>query len=683
MRQVERRTIMMMVIILLLSSPERLWSQKKTTEINWDEWGVPHIMAPNEREAFYASGWAQMKMHGNKILKLYGQARGEAASYWGAEYVESDKQKRRLHIPTRAGEWLDSQSKKMKDCMAAFVKGMNDYVEANPDEFSDDMKRVLPVRETDPMANVQVVYHLGVAGFALNPQAQQWKNAGSNAWAIAPSKSESGKAMLLMQPHPPWVFDSYLFFESHVVTPDNNRYGISALGAPVMAMGFNESLGWGLTFNQADAMDLYDLETSEKGYLYEGNWEAFEEHTEVIKIKDGDGFTEESLVVKKSRHGWVVEEKPGKALALRLGGLDKPFFVQQFLDMSHSKNLKEFEAAVSKIQLPLQNIVYADKHGEIFYLYNGEIPRRNDENYGKWNQVQDGSKASSMVESYLSYEELPKFKNPASGFISNTNNPPWSSTHPPVLKPEQFPGYIAPDFMDFRTQRALRMMTEEEKISFEELSQMLFSSHSELADLTLPTLIDFARKSTDPDVLASADVLANWDRAFNPESKGAVLFTNWVLSFRGRRFTSSLKLFADMAVSEEAKRYFIETVKRVKSRYGSLDIAWGEVEKLAFGGSMAPSSVGLNETGSFLAGQYRPMNDKAYVLIVGPSFSTVVEFGEKVQARGLLSYGNASQEKYSNAVRQLNMLSEKKLRKILFYTEDVKRATVQTEALNR
>lgn len=683
MRQVKKKYLVVIVMIIVLIGPSCLRSQEKPAEIKWDEWGVPHIMASNEDEAFYAMGWAQMKMHGNKILKLYGQARGEAASYWGRGYLESDRQKRRLQIPSRARQWFDSQTEEMKSYITEFVKGMSDYIEAYPAEFSDDMKLVLPLRETDPLANIQVVYHLGVAGFALNPQAQQWKNAGSNAWAIGPSKSESGKSMLLMQPHPPWVFDSYLFFESHVITPENNRYGISPLGAPTMAMGFNESLGWGLTFNQADAMDLYDLQTSEQGYLYEGKWEKFDEHTEVIKIKEGDDFVEERLVVKKSRHGWVMEEKPGKALALRLGGLDRPFFLQQFLDMAHSKNLEEFEAAVSEIQLPLQNIVYADKHGEIFYLYNGEIPKRNSDNYGFWNQVQDGSKNTNTVTEYLSYDELPKFKNPASGFISNTNNPPWSSTHPPVLKPEDFPGFIAPDFMDYRTQRALRMLTEEEKISFDELNEMVFSSHSELADLTVPSLIDFARNSSNPEVIESATVLENWDRAFNPESKGAVLFVNWVQSFRGRLFESRLKLFANMTLSEEAKEHFAQTVQDVKQKYGSLDVAWGEVQKLAFGKSMVFSSVGLNETGSFLAGQYRPMNDKAFVLIVGPSFSTVVEFGERVRARGLLSYGNATQSKYMNEGKQLKMLSEKKLRNILFYPEEVEKATVKTEVLKR
>lgn len=682
MKKVKFQIAFIGAMVLMISLCQGARAQQRALQIKWDEWNVPHILATDQSQAFYASGWAQMKMHGNKILKLYGQARGEAAAYWGREYLQSDMQKRRLQIPARAEKWFAAQNSEMKGYLREYVKGMNDYIKSHPDEFTSESKALLPVRPTDPLANLQVVYHLAVAGFALNPQAQQWKNAGSNAWAIGPRKSASGKAMLLMQPHPPWVFDSYLFFESHVVTPENNVYGISALGAPVMAMGFNEHLGWALTFNQADAMDLYDLDVNDEGYVFEGKRTAFEEVKETIRIKEGAGFVEETVVAKKSHFGWVVEEKNGKALALRLGGLDKPFFMQQFFEMGQSKNLKEFEKAVSKLQLPLQNVVYADKHGEIFYLYNGEIPVRNSENYGQWQQVQDGSKKENLVTEYLSYAQLPKFKNPPSGFISNTNNPAWSSTHPPVLKAADYPAYIGPSFMDLRAQRALRMLASADKISFDQLEEMTFSSHSELADLVVPQLIAFSEKSADPRVKASLQVLKSWDRSFNKDSKGAVLFADWVFATNGGRFTrrfGTSELFAPMQLTEEALNKWGGSVKNIDQKYGDLSIAWGEVEKLAFGGAMMPSSVGLNETGSFMAGQYRPMNDKANVLIVGPSFSATVEFGEKVRAKGLLSYGNASQEPYMKSGKQLKLLSERSLRKIYFYPESLENAKVITE----
>lgn len=682
MKKVKIQCTILSGLVLLLCLSCGAMGQSQEAEIKWDEYNVPHIIAPDQAQAFYASGWAQMKMHGNKILKLYGQARGEAAAYWGRDYLESDKQKHRLQIPARAHDWYAAQNDEMRGYLNEFVKGMNAYVDMHPDEFTEEAKQVLPVRPTDPLANLQVIYHLGVAGFALNPQAQQWKNAGSNAWAIGPKKSASGKSMLLMQPHPPWVFDSYLFFEAHIITPENNIYGIAALGAPVMAMAFNENLGWALTFNQADAMDLYDLDVTNEGYLFEGKREAFEERRAVIRIKEESGYSEEELVAKKSRFGWVVEEKDGKALALRLGGLEKPFFMQQFFEMGKSRNLEDFEKVVSKLQLPLQNVVYADKHGEIFYLYNGEIPRRVNHNYGYWQKVQDGTKKENVVTSYLNYDELPKFKNPASGFISNTNNPAWSSTFPPALKATDFPDYVGPEFMDLRTQRALRMLSSSGKISFNQLGEMIFSTHSELADLVVPQLVAYAKGSDDALLKQSAEVLERWDRAFNPESQGAVLFTDWVRATQRRRFTEpfgSKALFAPMTLTEEARTQWANTVKEVNGKYGNLSVAWGEVEKMAINQGMAASSVGLNETGSFMAGQYRPMNDKAYVLIVGPAFSATVEFGERTQARGLLSYGNASQEKYIKKGKQLQLLSQKKLRDILFYPESLQGANVISE----
>ena len=144
-----------------------------------------------------------MEAHANLILKGYGKSRGRAAEYWGgAENWENDVLVRKIGIPDRAGQWFQCQPDDIKKTLLSFTAGMNDFCLAHPEVISEELKCVLPIEATDPLARLQQSYHLKVGAFALDPQASQWKNAGSNAWAIAPAKSTSGHALLLVQPHP-------------------------------------------------------------------------------------------------------------------------------------------------------------------------------------------------------------------------------------------------------------------------------------------------------------------------------------------------------------------------------------------------------------------------------------------------------------------------------------------------
>ena len=373
-----------LVLLITCVSMSNMISGQDTysCEIKWDDWGVPHIRGQSDVDVYYGFGWAQMKAHGNLILEAFGKSRGLAAEYWGGhQNLQSDQLIRKLGIPARASSWYAMQGKGIQDMLSAFVAGMNDYCSKHPESIRADLKVVLPITVSDPLAKLQVSYHLKVAAFAMQPQAAAWKNAGSNAWAIAPSKTENGNSILLMQPHPPW-FEDYLFFEAHLKSPHLNVYGIALLGSPSVAMGFNEHLGWGLTFNQADAMDLVELKIKDNRYLIDGKWKAFETHTDTIKVTQEHTVQEHTIVSKKSDFGFLIEEKEGKGLALRISGLDRPFFTQQFMEMAKAKNLAAFEKAMKMLQLPLQNVIYADKDGSIFYLYNGIIPKRPSGEYG-------------------------------------------------------------------------------------------------------------------------------------------------------------------------------------------------------------------------------------------------------------------------------------------------------------
>lgn len=686
-----KKLSMLLILNLIITSFSLIFSQNTNLpEIKWDTWGVPHIKGENNADTYYAFGWAQMKAHGDLILKSYGKARGLASEYWGGENknLQSDQLTRKLGVPQRAQEWYDLQNEEMKTLLSSFVAGMNAYCNQHEDEISDTLKIVLPIKNTDPLAKLQISYHFMVGAFAMLPQATEWKTAGSNAWAIAPKKSESGNAILLTQPHPPWL-DDFLFFEAHLQSNDLNIYGITLIGSPAIAMGFNNNLGWALTFNQADSMDLIELELKEDSYLFDGKWISLEVKEETITIKNGESFSYEKIQVKKSKYGYIVEEKDGKALALRLSGLDRPFFVEQFSRMARARNLEEFQNAMKQLQLPLQNIIYADKHGDIFYLYNGIIPKRPEGNLNDWSKIIPSTKPGALVEEYVTYKDLPKFSNPRSGFIANSNNGPWTSTHPFIEQPLNYPDYIAnKPFTDFnyRSARSFKMILSEEKLSFDELVEMQSSTYAELADRTVVDLVGFSEHSKEKQLKEAAIVLKNWDRQLDTQSKGAVLFVNWYFKCRKIKmfeveFSKSNPLNTPNTLTLEAKKMLLLAVKDTKEKYKKIDIEWGEVYQMNYADKKVKGGLGLSEIGSFDAGFYRPISKTNYALVGGTAYTSIVEFGDKIKANGILSYGNASQNSSPFKGDQLQLLADRKLRDIWFYSDDIDKHIYLTEIL--
>jgi acyl-homoserine-lactone acylase len=214
------------------------------TEILWDQWGVPHIFAPDNGNLFYALGWAQARSHGNLILRLYGQARGLGAEYWGEAYLPTDQWTRTMGVPQRAARWHEAQDGEWKQYLDAFAQGINDYAEEYPAQISDEVEAVLPIDGRDVLAHGQRVMLLSFVTSSALPRTinRRWnpgQNAslpattpGSNGWAIGPSRSSSGNTLLLGNPHLPWS-NLYLFYEAHLKTQEMDSYGSTLVGIPV------------------------------------------------------------------------------------------------------------------------------------------------------------------------------------------------------------------------------------------------------------------------------------------------------------------------------------------------------------------------------------------------------------------------------------------------------------------
>jgi acyl-homoserine-lactone acylase len=206
-------------------------------------------------------------------------------------------------------------------------------------------------------------------------------------------------------------------------------------------------------------------------------------------VKQEDGSLKEiELPVLRTEHGPVVAQENEKALAIRMVGLDRPDTFLQWWRMINSQNLAEFEDALKMAQIPFWNVMYADRHGDIFYLFNGLVPERNQDSWEYWNRVIPGGNRADIWTEVHPYADLPKVKNPPNHWLQNANDPPWTSTIPMTLNADNFPGYMAPRYMALRPQRSARMLLEDESITFEELESYKLSTRLELADRILDDL---------------------------------------------------------------------------------------------------------------------------------------------------------------------------------------------------
>lgn len=643
------------------------------TEILWDTWGVPHIYGKDSQGLFRAFGWAQMQSHGDLILRLYAQARGRAAQYWGEKYLESDKYVRTMGIPGRASEWYKAQNPTMRGYLDAFAAGINAYAQEHPKEISDEVKQILPVNGVDVLAHVQRVVHFT---FVFDPESLASLNpgqskAGSNGWAIAPSHSASGKAMLLANPHLPWS-DLFLLYEAQLTAPEIDAYGVAFVGMPVLAIAFNNNLGWTCTVNTHDGWDAYALTLAKGGYVFDGEVRPFETETQTLKVKQANGtLRDEQLVVQRSIHGPVVAQKDGKAIALRVVGLDQPNMMEQIWNMARASQLSEFEAALERLQLPMFNILYSDRNGHILYLFNAQVPVHSTGDWKYWQGVVPGDTSATLWTKTHPYQDLPRVLDPASGWLQNANDPPWTTTFPQALNPKDYPSYIAPHFMNLRSQRSAKMLMEDKQISYEKMITDKFSSRMELADRILDELILAARQMGSELGKQSADVLAAWNRKTDANSRGAVLFAAWARSMPTSNLfatpwneTTPLTTPNGLANPAGAVKVLEAAATTVKLLYGTLDVPWGEVARLHYGNVNLPASGGPGLFGIFRVLDLAPAESGRFQPVAGDSYIAAIEFSNPVQAKVLTTYGNATQPGSPHVGDQLSLYARNQLRTV-------------------
>ena len=314
-------------------------------------------------------------------------------------------------------------------------------------------------------------------------------NVGSNGWVIAPSRSKTGHAMLLINPHLPF-FGPGQVYEGHVHSDEGwNFTGYTRFGFPFPYVGHNADLGWVSTDNQADLVDVYaetfDDPARPLAYRYGTGHKLATERVEEIRVKTDTGFEVRTFKMIRTHHGPVLAERDGKLLAIRMAKFEADGWLREWYEMTTARTLVELKAALQPQNMLFGNVMSADRGGNIYYLYNGAVPRRDPQ--FDWTKPVDGSNPATEWQGFHTIAELPQLTNPRTGWMQNCNTTPFLLTSEGNPDPSHFPKYMVQESDNLRGRIARRILsTTPLSLSTSGREQRLIPTSSALTRCCLP-----------------------------------------------------------------------------------------------------------------------------------------------------------------------------------------------------
>ncbi|MGH8524841.1 MAG: penicillin acylase family protein, partial [Gammaproteobacteria bacterium] len=411
-------------------------------------------------------------------------------------------------------------------------------------------------------------------------------NVGSNGWVIGPSRSKTGHAMLLINPHLPF-FGSGQVYEGHVQSDEGwNFTGYTRFGFPFPYVGHNDHLGWVSTDNAADLQDVYaetfDDPARPLAYRYGTGYRLATERVEDIRVKTDTGVEVRRFKMLKTHHGPVLSARDGKRLAIRMAKFEGDGWLREWYEMTKARNLAEFKAALRPLNMLFGNVMYADRSGNTYYLYNGAVPRR-DPRFD-WTKPVDGSDPATEWRGYHTMEGLPQLTNPRTGWMQNCNTTPFLLTSEGNPEPARYPKYMVQEGDNPRGRIARRILSTNPAFSFEEWTRTAFDTHVISADELLPQFLAELKAAASAGIVATNTTrgerlraaygeLAAWDHRATTESVAMTIFSGWrdLISARDR----PTLITADWRVAALS-----EVLDALEQRFGTWRVAWGEINRL-------------------------------------------------------------------------------------------------------
>jgi penicillin amidase len=418
-------------------------------------------------------------------------------------------------------------------------------------------------------------------GFAFDQKPDP--DNGSNNWAVAGSKTASGRPILCNDPHLALNLPS-LWYEMQLSTPSFNAYGASFPGAPSIVIGFNDSASWGFTNAMRDVRDYYEIkfkDSTMQEYWFNKQWVKAESRKELIKIRDSADLEEH---IAMTVFGPVMYDKSypdkledGKYYAVRWKAHDAGVELLTFNKLNHAKNVADYKDAISTFKCPGQNMLFATKTGDIAITQQGEFP-------AKWRRQGDfpmpGFDSSYMWQGMIPQNENPQMINPARGFVSSANQLPVDTTYPYYL------GGSYPPYRGYIINRYLNQMS---NITPADMMRLQTENYNVFAEFARPVLLKYIDENgLNADEKKYLDMFKNWNLRNDPGENGASVFRAWWDSLENVVFTDEMAVLTQNGKYPKASKWpdestLVEALKKDSTAFHFVDdIRTPEKETLQF-----------------------------------------------------------------------------------------------------
>ncbi len=677
-------------------SLERARAMAREVTITRDEFGVPHVHAATDAGAVFGGMFARAEDEMARIEAGHAPSIGMASLMYGSAGLTADRFILSYEVPELARRECDTAPADVRALAQGAADALNYYQSLHPEYRARAIDRWEPwmffAREY-AWTLYQAQHELERLGRELaagaaapggaHPEDPARTPDGSNAWAIGPSRTKSGHAMLYINPHipldEPYEIDLRSDEGLHIS-------GMVAYGAGLLPMAaFNEHLGWSLTVNYPDIADTYAVrfDISGDALAYRHGTETLHatRWTTTVRTREGEQVTEQPLVFVKTIQGPVLYQAGGISYVVRAARVENLRSLEQWYRMSKARNLEEWKAAVSIGGVVFHNFVYADDAGNIGYIYNAAFPKRDPAI--EWSGTLDGSDPRTDWQGYRALEEVPQVWNPKAGYLASCNSPPFTVTaegENPVRA--SFPkDMIGADLTDGRIAMSHDLLSHAAAWTVDDLERAAFDTRVYGLEPSRGSLVnDFTRlRGTTPaaaERLAPAvELVGAWDGRLTLDSDGATLFMVWLEKlfspeWRARRAPGDLSAALGEVMTE------------LERDFGTWRVKWGDInrhERFDTSAGLAvsdareslPIAGGHGAMGVSFCYLTRAEGTKRRYGYHGSSYVGAVEFGSSPAARNIVPFGASRDPNSPHFADQSGLYAGARMKPARFGAEDV------------
>ena len=683
------------------------WNEHATNvTIFRDDFGVPHIYGKTDADAVFGMLYAQCEDDFNRVERNYIWATGRLAEVEGKDQLYSDLRANLFMTQEEAIEEYEGSPEWLKKLCDAFADGVNYYLHKHPEvkpKLLTHFEPWMPMYffegsiggdiESISVRKIQALYDsINTIALVSEPVSSLEDPQGSNGFAISGKLTESGKAMLLINPHTSFFFRG----EVHVVSEEGlNAYGAVTWGQFFIYQGFNEKNGWMHTSSYTDVMDEFEETVIEKDgerfYKYGEELRPITQKEITLKYVEGDSLKKKTFTFYRTHHGPITQLSDKKWTATAMNWSPAKALEQSF---TRTKT-KSYDAFLKMMDIRMNssnNTVYADAEGNIALFQGNFIPKR--DTLFDFSKPVDGSNPATDWQGLHTVAEAIRVTNPPNGWIQNCNSTPFTSALEYSPKKENYPYYMATEPENFRGIHAIKVLTGRSGYTLDKLIQTAYDPYLPAFEKLIPGLIDAFDKSGGKKYASlkpAIDVLRTWDKTVSKESV-AMSLAHFYLSIymqKGKHDPDMERIeivdyFGTGSPHEERLEMFSLAVQKINEDFGKWNTPWGEINrfqritgdvKQVFDDSKPSIPIGMasGNWGALASFAVRREGTKRQYGIHGNSFVAVVEFGDKVKAKSILAGGQSGDPASPHFFDQAQPYADVKFKDVAYYKEDVEK----------